>query len=122
MRQLFQINTDTGSQGDTGPMFSGEISQIKWYPTTADTGADLLIQLRQRADDTGDSIVVFNKADCLGAGFTQQPVCPQVTNDGDSGNAIYAPYYSNNERIRVKVTPGGAACVGRLYVWTSDDI
>ena len=119
-RQLFNINTDTGTQGDTGPSFHGEIAQMRWNPTTADTGADLRIDLLPKAGDTGDGWTIWNDNDCLGTNFTKVPIQPKHQSDGfDTGAAVDdAPIVAAGDRLRVKVTPGGAACAGRLYIWT----
>ena len=126
-RYIFQINTDTGTQGDTGKdgVF-GEIAQIHWNPTTADTGGDLKVALLPRQGDTGDGFEILNNADCLGANFNRVP--RQVTHDisgapdvMDTGTpADPTPYFGAGDRLRVKVIPGGAAVVGRLYVWVKD--
>lgn len=126
-RQIFQINTDTGTQGDTGPVISGEIAQVRWSPTVVDTGADLLMALLPRTGDTGDGFVFVNDNDCLGADFVRVPRQPTHDLSGaadvtDTGTpAAPAPIVgAGGDRIRVKVTPGGAACAGRLYVWVRD--
>ena len=115
-RQLFQVSTDTGTQGDTGPPFFGEIAQLRWNPTTADTGADLRIDILPKTADTGDGWNVLNDNDVLGTNFVR--VLRQDTHDGagvsDTGSA---PIIGAGDRIRIKVTPGGAAAAGRLYIW-----
>lgn len=117
-RQLFTISTDTGTQGDTGPPFHGEVAQMRWNPTTADTGGDLAITLLPKTADTGDGFQFFNDNDCLGVNFNRVPVQQMHHEDGrDTGAAIDAPIVGAGDRLRVKVTPGGAALAGRLYVW-----
>lgn len=124
-RQLFEIDTDTGTQGDTGPPFHGLVYQMRWQPTTADTGADLQIALLPRKDDTGDGWLFVNETDVLGTDFVRAPRQPQHGSDGavdpaDTGAAFGVPVVGAGDRLRVKVIPGGAALVGRLYVWTGD--
>jgi len=119
MRQQFKFSTDTGSQGDTGAPFFGEIAQMRWVPTTPDTGGDLQVTLLPRIGDTGDGFTFYDDNDCLGANFTRVPVQPMHHADGlDTGAAIDAPIVAADERLRVKVIPGGAALAGRLYVWS----
>lgn len=117
-RQRFAIDTDTGTQGDTGVPVFGAIKQIRWSPSTGDTGADLRLDLLPRAEDTGDGFAFYNNSDCLGSAFTHAPRQPGVSADGnDTGVDEYFPVVGAGDRIRVKVTPGGAAVVGTLYVW-----
>ena len=118
-RQRFAINTDTGTQGDTGPVFMGSIVQMRWAPATGDTGGDLLMALLPIAGDTGEGFVFFNDNDCLGSGFNRVPLQPAQGSDGlDTGVDQYHPIVGAGDRLRIKVTPGGAAVVGNLYVWT----
>lgn len=118
-RQIFQVSTDTGTWGDTGPHFFGEIAQVRWNPTTVDTGADLRLDLLPKDGDTGDGWTVYNDNDCLGANFTKVPTQPQAHSDGaDTGASLDVPVVAAGDRLRVKVTPGGAEVAGRLYVYT----
>lgn len=118
MRQRFDISTDTGTQGDTGAVISGEIRQIGWAPTTPDTGADLYVALINAQGDTAGGFTIYNDADSLGAGFLRAPVIPGFTADGfDTGVDDYFQPVAHGGRLRVKVTPGGAAVAGKLYVW-----
>lgn len=124
-RQLFEVSTDTGTWGDTGPHFSGVIQQIRWNPTTADTGADLAIALLPRQNDTGDGWLIYNDNDSLGVDFVRGLRQPQHGSDGapdpaDTGAAFGVPIVAAGDRLRVKVTPGGTAVAGRLYVWSRD--
>lgn len=121
-RLVFSINTDTGTQGDTGPSVTGELAQIRWAPSTGDTGGDLLMAALPRDADTGDGFNIINDNDCLGiTGFLRVPVQSTHHIDGfDTGAAQEAPYVFCGERLRVKVTPGGAAVAGRLYVYLKD--
>ena len=116
-RQVFIINTDTGTQGDTGPPFSGEIHQMRWYPTTADTGADLVVMLRPEDDDTGSGWIFYNNNDVLGTQFTIAPRMSITTNIDGTTDTGWGTIMGAGDRLRVKVTPGGAACVGKLWVW-----
>lgn len=124
-RQIFEVNTDTGTWGDTGPAFTGQIMQMRWNPTTADTGADLAVALLPRSNDTGDGWEFFNDNDCLGVDFVRVP--SQHVHDisgaaemADTGTSVApAPVVAAGDRLRVKITPGGAACVGRLYIWVN---
>ena len=121
-RQIFEIDTDTGTQGDTGPSFFGEIAQMRWNPTTGDTGGDLLVALLPKQGDTGDGWEFYNDNDVLGTNFVRAPRQPQHGSDGaadpaDTGAAFGVPIVGAGDRLRVKVIPGGAAVVGRLYIW-----
>jgi len=120
-RQLFEVSTDTGTWGDTGPPFTGEIKQVRWNPTTGDTGGDLKLALLPRQDDTGDGFEFFNDNDCLGTNFQRVPVQPRHHADGaDTGAADESLIAGAGDRLRVKVIPGGLAVAGRLYVWIGD--
>lgn len=120
-RQTFQINTDTGTQGDTGKATFGQIVQVTWRPTTADTGGDLYLVALPVMGDTAGGMLVLNDNDCLGAQFSKQPTIPQTHVDGfDTGAALDIPRYVAGERLRVKVTPGGAAVVGTVAVYIDD--
>ena len=122
-RQVIAIDTDTGSQTDTGPAFFGEVCQVHWAPTTGDTGGDLAIYLLVDATDTGRSITILDDNDSLGANRTWAPRQPIHGTDGnrepaDTGAQYGEPFVSAGESLRVRVTPGGAAVAGSLYVWT----
>ena len=119
-RMSFDVSTDTGTWTDSGPSFTGEIAQARWDVTTADTGADLAIYLQPRPGDTGNGVLLVSDNDCLGADFTRcwlQPSHNTAGNAIDTGDDFAAPVVSAGDHLRIKVTPGGAACVGRLYVW-----
>jgi hypothetical protein len=118
-RQIFEVDTDTGTWTDTGPSFHGAIQQMAWNPDTVDTGADLSIWLIPKNGDTGDNILVYSEIDCLGADFLRVPLQPGHSPDGsDTGVDQYFPIVSAGERLRIRVTPGGAAVSGRLYIWS----
>ena len=119
-RQRFDVDTDTGTWGDTGPAFWGGVLQMRWNPTTADTGADINIVLLPKEADTGDGFIILQKPDKLGADWVMAPY--QATHDTGGGftTAAAQPFVAAGDRLRVKVTPGGAACAGRLYVWIFD--
>lgn len=120
-RLVMNISTDTGTQGDTGPHLTGELAQVRWAPTVGDTGGDLTLTILPRAADTGDGFDVFADNDCLGAGFTRVPVQHTHHIDGlDTGASQEFPYVFCGDRLRAKVTPGGAAVSGRLYFWIKD--
>ena len=120
-RHLFNVNTDTGTWGDTGPPFWGELKQVRWNPTTGDTGGDLKLALLPKTGDTGDGFEFFNDNDCLGTNFQRVPVQARHHSDGfDTGAADESLIAGAGDRLRVKVIPGGAAVVGRLYIWTED--
>jgi hypothetical protein len=121
-RQQFNISAAASAVGDTGVNFTGAIRQIAWAPTTADTGGDLYIALLPvDTTDTAGGVALLNDADCLGASFIRAITVPGVSADGfDTGVDLAFNPVAAGDRLRVKVTPGGAACVGRLYVWTSD--
>lgn len=117
-RQIFQVNTDTGRWVDTGQPVSGGLVQMRWVPDTADTGADLKLTLLPRTVDTGDGWAFYDDNDCLGAQFTKVPVQPAHQSDGlDTGADFSTAIAFAGDRPRVEVTPGGAAVVGRLYLW-----
>ena len=117
-RTRFDVNTDTGTWTDTG-WLSGQLEQIAWKPTTGDTGADLALYLLPTVGDTGDGIEIYNNNDCLGADFVQAPRQPAHDAAGlDTGVDQYVPIVGAGDRLRVKVTPGGAAVAGTLYVWS----
>lgn len=124
-RLLFNVNTDTGTWGDTGPVLAaGMVQQIRWNPTTPDTGGDLQIAVLPRRGDTGDGWLIYNDNDCLGANFVRGLRQPQHGSDGapdpaDTGAAFGVPIHVGASRLRVKVIPGGAAAVGRLYIWVA---
>jgi hypothetical protein len=116
-RQRFDVSTDTGRWADTGPPFSGELSQIAWNPSTPDTGGDLqLVLMPTRSSDTGQGFSVYSNNDCLGADFVHALRRSANAPDGSSDTGHLAPIVGSG-RLRVKVTPGGAACVGALYAW-----
>jgi hypothetical protein len=116
-RVIFEFSTSSSPAGDTGPNVDGAIVQVRWNPTTVDTGADLVLSILPREGDTGDGFVILNDNDCLGADFVRAP--RQAVHDS-AGAALASgdsPYVLAGDRIRAKVIPGGAACAGRLYVW-----
>ncbi len=121
-RQRFDLSGTTSPFSDTGPAFFGCIMQMRWYPTTPDTGADLAIDLMPSTapGDTGEAYTFFNDNDCMGVPFTRVPVQPQHHSDGLDTGAGDAPIVAAGERLRIRVTPGGAAVAGKLYVWTKD--
>ena len=120
-RQLFAVNTDTGSQVFTGVPFEGGVMQVGWNAQTGDTGADLLILLLPKAsNDTGDGWIIYNDNDSLGADFLKSLVNRSVHANGSDtvASGAQAAYASASDHLYVRVTPGGAAVVGDLYVWT----
>jgi hypothetical protein len=125
-RQFFNVSTDTGSWVDTGPSFHGEIAQMAWSPSTADTGADLMLSLVPApGGDTGDSWEFFNDNDCLGVDFMKVPTQFQHGSDGnvdpaDTGSQVGVPVVAAGDRLRVKVVPGGSAVAGKLFIWVKD--
>lgn len=119
-RQLFEVDTDTGTWGDTGPAFFGEVRQFGWSPTTGDTGADLYVALLPVAGDTGGGLTLYNR-EGLGSSFIRVPVIASVTSDGfDTGTDSSYPAVAAGDRLRIKVTPGGAAVVGKLRFWIKE--
>jgi hypothetical protein len=114
-RQVFEVSTDTGRWSRAGSPVSGGLVQMRWVPSTADTGADLKVTLLPRTDDTGDN-------DCLGAQFTKVPTQASHQEDGrDTGSDQQALVGFAGDRPRVEVTPGGAAVAGRLYLWFTNE-
>lgn len=122
-RQLFSVDTDTGVWVDSGAPFSGRVLQARWEVTTGDTGGDLAMYLQQRPGDTGNGVLVVSDNDILGADFVRQYRSPTHNTSGnaiDTGDDFSEPVLSAGEHLRVRVTPGGAAVVGRLYVWVGE--
>ena len=118
-RQRFDVNAGSGVWADTGPSFMGEVTQLAWNPSTPDTGGDLQITLRPaKGGDTGNGWSIYNDNDCLGADFIKATRVSRYGPDGVSDTGHTERVVSAGDRLRVKVTPGGAACVGKLYVWT----
>jgi hypothetical protein len=119
-RIRFDINTDTGTQGDTGPVFSGEIRQIRWHSTVTDTGAALYAAVINAQGDTSGGFLIVNDED-IGAKFLRAPVIPGATADGfDTGVDQYFQPVAAGGRIRIKVTPASSAVAGTLYFWVDD--
>jgi hypothetical protein len=121
-RQIFEFN-DTGTAGDTGPATFGAIRQIRWNPTTADTGADLQISLLPRMGDTGDGWLIYSKANVLGAQFAYALGQMAVDHVGktDTGLALIV---TAGDRLRPKVVNQAGvatATVGRLYIWVENN-
>jgi hypothetical protein len=116
-RQLFNINAASSAVGDTGPPINGALLQLHWNPTTADTGADLQIAVLPKTGDTGDGWVVLEDNDCLGTNFTRA-LRQRLHDSAGASDTGAGPIVMAGDRLRVKVTPGGSACVGRLYVYT----
>ena len=122
-RQLFNISGGSSPFSDTGPSFHGAILQMRWYPTTADTGGDLAIDLMPSADiaDTGQAYTFYDDNDCLGVAFTKVPTQPAHQADGlDTGADLNVPIIAAGDRLRIRITPGGAAVAGKLYVWSAE--
>ena len=115
-RQTFNLNIGASAATDTGPPVSGVITQFRWVPTTGDTGGDLeMLLMTGGYGDTGAAIVVYRNNQCLGSSFTAAP--RQPTHDTGGTVTSEAPIFAAGEPLRVKVTPGGAAVVGKLYVY-----
>ena len=125
-RYVFSISTDTGvsalQSGDTGKVpVHGEIRQLRWNPTSIDTGADLYVALVPKAGDTGDAFQIYNNNDCLGANFTHFPTQQTHHSDGvDTGSTTEEYFVAAGDRLRIKVLPGQGECAGRLYVYVKD--
>ena len=123
-RIKFEFSTDTGTETLTSGPFSGELRQIHWAPTTGDTGADLAIYLDVNQSDTGEGITILDDNDCLGSNKTWVPLQNSHDSSGaadnsDTGTPINPmPFVSGGDRLRARVTPGGSAVAGALYVWT----
>lgn len=116
-RHSFTINASAAA-GDTGPPIFGSIEQVRWAPTTGDTGADLYLALLHQQGDTAGGFTLLSKADCMGTGFTKQPTIPQTHVDlFDTGASLDVPVVCAGDRLRLKVTPGNTVA-GKLYVWT----
>jgi hypothetical protein len=122
-RQIYDVNTDNGVWTDSGPSFHGEILQARWEATSGgDTGDDLAIWLQQRPGDTGNGVLVVAQAGNLNTDFTRcwrQPT-HLTTGAVDTGADQTVPVVSAGEHLRVRVSPGGASLVGKLYIWTKD--
>jgi hypothetical protein len=120
-RQIFEFN-DTGTAGDTGPATNGAIRQIRWSPTTADTGADLQIALLPRMGDTGDGWLIYSRANVLGTQFVGGLGQSTLDHSGlsDTGLSLIV---AAGERLRAKVINQAGvttATVGRLYIWVEN--
>jgi len=122
-RLAFRIAAASSSvaSGDSGILY-GAIQQMRWVPTSGDTGADLNVTITPLASggDTAGGLTVYNDDDCLGTAFTRVPVQPAQAFDGfDTGVDQYWPFVGAGERLRVKTSPAGnAAVAGTLYIWT----
>ena len=95
--------------------------QLGWNASTGDTGADLEISLQPGdGSDTGEGWLIYNNNDCLGEDFLQSVTRTNVhANGSDTGvSGSQSVCASANDKLHVKVTPGGSAVVGTLYVWT----
>jgi len=121
-RQIFEF-ADTGTAGDTGPATNGIIRQIRWNPTTADTGADLQISLLPRMGDTGDGWLIYSKANVLGSNFASGLGQMAVDHVGKTDTGLY-PIVAAGDRIRPKVVNQAGvatATTGRLYIWVESN-
>lgn len=119
-RQRFAVSTDTGTQDLTGVPFEGGVLQLGWNGSTFDTGGDLTVWLLPKAsDDTGEGWIIFNDDDCLGADFLKGLVRKDVhANGSDTGTGgSQSVVCAAGDHLRVRVTPGGAAVAGELYIW-----
>jgi hypothetical protein len=124
-RYIFNVSTDTGTSalqsGDTGKSVFGQVVQLRWNPTSVDTGGDLYVALLPKDGDTGDGFTIYSKNDCLGTNFTRFLGFPSSHIDGfDTGRGGAAHPYAAGERLRIKVLPGQAECRGRLYVYVKE--
>lgn len=120
-RQIFEFD-DTGTAGDTGPATNGVIRQIRWNPTSGDTGADLQISLLPRMGDTGDGWLIYSKANALVSNFAHGLGQMAVDQVGKTDTGLY-PIALAGDRLRPKVinqTGASAATVGRLYIWVEN--
>lgn len=105
---------------DTGPPINGAIMQMRWYPTTSDTGGDIAIDLMPSTapSDTGFAMTIYSDANCLGSAFTRVPT--QATHDATGGVAsANVPIVAAGERLRVRITPG-VSVAGKLWVWWAE--
>ena len=120
-RHTFSFNTGASPAGDTGPGIVGAVRQIRWSRESGDTGGAIAVSLLPRTGDTGDGITIL--ACGLTPQFQKVPVQPTHHSDGfDTGAAQEVPYVAAEDRLRVKLTPSGTGVVGRLWVWSSDDV
>ncbi len=121
-RTVFNLSGAASAFTDTGPSLYGEFVGFRWYPTTADTGGDLALEQLINGPDTGEMYQFYNNNDCLGVPFSNALRQAVFHADGfDTGAADnMAPIVFAGEPLRVRVTPGGAAVAGRLYVYTRD--
>jgi len=121
-RYIFNVSTDTGlsalQSGDTGKSVFGEFRQLRWNPTSIDTGGDLYVALLPKDGDSGDGFQIFSKNDILGANFTRLVTQQTVHNDNfDTGSTSEMHFVAAGERVRIKVLPGQSECRGRLYLY-----
>jgi hypothetical protein len=115
-RQIYNISTSSSAVTDTGPSTNGALLQMRWNPTTVDTGGDLVLTVMPKGGDTGDGWEVFNDNDCLGANFVRAPR-QQMHDEAGLSDTGVAPILLAGDRIQVKIIPGGAAVAGRLYLY-----
>lgn len=124
-RFVFNVSTDTGASalqsGDTGTEVWGEVRQVRWNPTSVDTGGDLYLALLPRMGDSGDGFAILDDNDCLGANFTRWLGRPTSHLEGnDTGRGTGACPVVAGDRLRIKVLPGQGECRGRLYVYVKE--
>lgn len=125
-RQVYEVAAGVVvAPGDTGGPVSGLLHQLRWNPTTGDTGANLDITLCPKAGDTGDGGIIYSIAGVntkLATNFWEAPRQPAnyggiTDNTGDSGFVPYA--VAAGDRLRVKFS-NSATLAGRLYLWFVD--
>ena len=121
-RQLFNVDTDTGTWTDSGPSFFGEILQARYEVITADTGADLQIFLQLRPGDTGNGVMIVTDSDSLGVNFTK--AYRQATHDtlgvaalfAAAGQAVLDKIALANDRVKIVIAAGGDTKTGTFYL------
>jgi hypothetical protein len=128
-RITFNVSTDTGGKsGDTGPSIWGELKQIRWVPTTTDTGgADLVLTQLMVDGDTSGGWDFYAGVDSLAGAFTKslrvtthdKTGIADMTDTGTPASPTEVVFAG--EKIRMKVTPGGTAIAGKLYLWINDN-
>jgi hypothetical protein len=114
VRHAFDVSTDTGTLTLHSPPVYGEILQAAWHRSRGDTGGNFSLVLLQDSD-TGIPILECG----LTPGLVKAPRQPACAPDGfDTGVDAYVPFAAALERLRLTVTPTGAALAGRLFVWS----
>lgn len=130
-RQKFVVHTSAaGNWTDTGPAFTGIITQIRWDPDgllagdtgIPDTGAELKVTL----EPSGTKVANYEEFTSAGdTGWTRSPRGTVHDTGGAAISGLREYIFSANERLRVRVVDTGSPSAagnksGTFYVWTAD--